>query len=124
MLWAIIQHRHVDYLLIDTYSTLGFWYAYLSGILAQKLHIKYIPILHGGDLPKRLKSHPKVCRQLFNNAYINIAPSAYLLHHFQEAGYQNLKYIPNTIELQHYPYQERSDIAPRIIMGALFCPYL
>ena len=115
MLWAIIQHRHVDYLLIDTYSTLGFWYAYLSGILAQKLNIKYIPILHGGDLPKRLKSHPKACQQLFNNAYINIAPSAYLLYHFRKAGYQNLTYIPNTIELKNYPYQERSDIAPRLL---------
>ena len=115
MLWAVIQHKHVDYLLIDTYSTLGFWYAYLSGILAQKLNIKYIPILHGGDLPKRLKSHPKACQQLFTYAYINIAPSAYLLHHFQEAGHNNLLYIPNSIELQHYPYRKREVISPKLL---------
>ena len=115
MLWAVIQYRHVDFLLIDTYSTLGFWYAYLSGILAQKLNIKYIPILHGGNLPKRLKSHPKACQQLFSKAYINIAPSAYLLLHFQQAGYKNLSYIPNTIELKNYTYQERCHIAPRLL---------
>ena len=115
MLWAVIKHRHVDYLLIDTYSTLGFWYGYLSGILAQKLNLKYIPILHGGDLPKRLKSHPKACQQLFTNAYINIAPSAYLLHHFQEAGYNNLHYIPNSIELKNYPYRKREIISPKLL---------
>ena len=115
MLWAVIRHRKADFLLIDTYSTLGFWYAYLSGILAQRLNIKYIPILHGGDLPKRLKSHPKACRQLFTNAYINIAPSAYLLHHFQESGYTNLHYIPNSIELQHYPYRKREAISPQLL---------
>ena len=115
MLWAVIQHRQVGFLLIDTYSTLGFWYAYLSARLAQQLDIPYIPILHGGDLPKRLASHPQACRQLFTKAYVNIAPSAYLLHHFREAGYSNLKYIPNTIELANYPYQERSHIAPRLL---------
>jgi len=120
MLSAVLKHRKVDYLVIDTYSTLGFWYAYLSAWLAQKLAIPYIPILHGGDLPKRLASHPKACRRLFRYAYINIAPSAYLLHHFQEAGYQNLTYIPNTIQLQHYTYQERSDIAPKLLWVRAF----
>ena len=115
MLWAVIKHRQVDFLLIDTYSTLGFWYAYFSGILARELNIKYIPILHGGDLPQRLKSHPKACRQLFTNAYINIAPSAYLQHHFQEAGHYNLLYIPNSIELWDYPFQKREVISPKLL---------
>ena len=116
MLLGIFKHqKDTDIILIDTYSTSGFWFAHLSAKLSKLLNLKYVPILRGGDLPKRIQSHPKACQQLFNNAYINIAPSAYLLHHFQEAGYQNLSYIPNTIELQNYAYQERSDIAPKLL---------
>ena len=115
MLWAVIRHKNVDYLLIDTYSTLGFWYAYLSGLLAKKLNINYIPILHGGDLPKRLASHPKACQSFFSRASINVAPSAYLLHHFQEAGFKNLTYIPNTIAIKNYPFQLRENIKPSLL---------
>ncbi|WP_309597703.1 hypothetical protein [Flavobacterium oreochromis] len=55
MLFSIIKNRKFDYLLIDTYSTSAFWYAFFASQLARGLKIKYIPILHGGNLPNRLK---------------------------------------------------------------------
>ena len=116
MLAGIIkQRKEAHYILIDTYSTRGFWFAYLSAKVARSLTLKYIPILRGGDLPKRLASHPKTCQKLFSRAHINVAPSAYLLHHFQEAGFKNLTYIPNTIAIKNYPFQLRENIQPQLL---------
>jgi glycosyltransferase involved in cell wall biosynthesis len=116
MLFSVFEFRlKTGVILIDTYSTLGFWFAYLSGLLASKLHISYIPILRGGDLPKRLESHPRQCQQLFGKAKVNVAPSAYLMHHFQRVGYTNLVYIPNTIELKNYEFKQRQELRPHFL---------
>lgn len=121
MLSAILKYRHkVDVVLIDTYSTLGFWFAYSSARLCQVLNIPYIPILHGGNLPERLKKSPELCQALFKNAKINIAPSAYLMHYFKKAGYSNLTYIPNTIEISKYKFQERVHLSPKLLWVRAF----
>ena len=39
---------------------------------------------------------------IFRNALVNVAPSHYLFETFQKAGYTNVKYIPNTIEIENY----------------------
>ncbi|TYA71435.1 glycosyltransferase family 4 protein [Seonamhaeicola marinus] len=109
MLWHIIINRKTtDYVLIDTYSTLNFYYAYVCGRLCKLLNLRYVPILHGGDLPKRLRKSPKLSKKLFRNAFINVAPSKYLFTKFKEEGVHNLVFIPNTIEINNYIYQERS----------------
>jgi glycosyltransferase involved in cell wall biosynthesis len=109
MLLAIIKHtRKVDYVLIDTYSTSNFYFAYWSSQLCRLLHLKYIPILHGGNLPKRLKNSPKLSKCIFNNAHINVAPSAYMQHEFKKFDYSNLVYIPNSIHLKNYHFKQRN----------------
>ena len=94
--------RKVDYVLIDTYSTKNFWYAFVISQLCRLLNVKYIPKLHGGDLPNRIVRSKFFSDMIFNNSYVNIAPSSYLFEEFQNNGYVNLKYIPNTIELKLY----------------------
>lgn len=106
--------KKTDHVIIDTYSTSNFWYAFAVSQLCRCLKLKYIPILRGGDLPQRLKKNPKLCAMIFNNAYKNIAPSKYLLHYFNEAKIKNLIYIPNTIELKNYPFKLREKTAPKL----------
>ncbi|MBZ9652085.1 glycosyltransferase family 4 protein [Psychroflexus montanilacus] len=116
MLLMVIKHRSKTHvLLIDTYSTSAFWYAYLVSQLAFRLKLNYIPILHGGNLPHRLSSHPKQCQRLFGRAKVNVAPSAYLMHHFEKAGYTNLSYIPNTINLENYSFKQRRQFQPHLL---------
>ena len=76
MLSSILRYRNsVDFILIDTYSTQNFYFAFLCGLLAKLLKIKYIPILRGGNLPQRLVKSNKLSNLLFKNAHVNIAPS-------------------------------------------------
>ncbi|HER40299.1 MAG TPA: glycosyltransferase [Salinimicrobium catena] len=121
MLWVVYRNRKsTDYVLIDTYSTQNFWFAYVTGLLCQKLQLKYIPILHGGELPKRLQRSPNPAKKLFGNAYMNVAPSLYLKTVFQQAGFLNVRYIPNSIHLEDYHYQERRLIRPRLMWVRAF----
>ncbi len=106
--------RQVDYILIDTYSTSAFWYAYFAGTLAKIISTKYIPILHGGDLPKRLQRSKRACDKLFNNAYANVAVSGYLNHEFEKAGYRTVV-IPNSIEISKYPFRLRDQPRPKLL---------
>lgn len=121
MLRLVIRHsKTTDFVLIDTYSTSNFWYAYFVGNLCRQLQLKYIPILHGGNLPKRLKNCRKSCKLLFGNAFLNIAPSHYLLQAFAEAGFSNLKYIPNHIQLDNYEFKSRNCLKPRLLWVRAF----
>lgn len=121
MLYTIYKSsKKVDYILIDTYSTNGFWFAYISGILCSILKINYIPILRGGNLPERLKNNPKLCQTLFSKAYINIAPSNYLFQKFKKNGFKNLKLIPNTIEIKNYDFKERNLLKPKLLWVRAF----
>ncbi|SDH03351.1 Glycosyltransferase involved in cell wall bisynthesis [Psychroflexus sediminis] len=116
MLMMLIRHHSkTRVLILDTYSTSAFWYAYAVSQLAYRLKLDYMPILHGGDLPKRLESHPRHCQKLFGRAKVNVAPSRYLMHHFQQVGYTNLTYIPNTINLENYTFKLREKLQPSLL---------
>lgn len=108
MLWYIVKYRNwADRVLIDTYSTQNFYYAYFCSQLSRFFKLKYIPILHGGNLPNRLRNNPKLSKAIFNNAYRNIAPSEYMKSNFESFGYSNLDVIPNIIEIENYQFRKR-----------------
>lgn len=97
----------VDYVLIDTYSTQNFWYAFFISQLCRILNIKFIPILHGGNLPQRIKKSYFFSKMIFNNAHYNVAPSNYLLKNFEHFNFPNLVLIPNSIEIDNYSFKTR-----------------
>ncbi|EDM42952.1 Glycosyl transferase, group 1 [unidentified eubacterium SCB49] len=107
--------KSIDCVLIDTYSTQNFYYAVIIAFVCKTLKIPYIPILRGGDLPARWVKSKSMCNQLFKNAFVNIAPSSYLFNFFKNKGYDNLKYIPNTIELKNYRYLNRKVVSAKLL---------
>lgn len=116
MFWTVLKHsKNTSYILIDTYSTLNFYYALIIAYTARTLKIPYVPILRGGDLPNRIIKSKKYSDIIFKNAYKNIAPSEYLHSIFIAQGYDNTLFIPNNIELQHYTFKERAVITPKLL---------
>ncbi len=108
-----------DFILIDTFSTTNFWYAFVLSQLARFFKKKYIPILHGGNLPKRLERNPLLSRMIFKNSYANVAPSGYLKHEFEKRGYRTV-FIPNILDISQYPYKERNPVRPRLLYVRAF----
>ncbi|WP_239990743.1 glycosyltransferase family 4 protein [Marixanthomonas ophiurae] len=116
MMWNTIYHsKNTSFVLIDTYSTINFQYAVIIGVMCRTFGLPYIPILRGGNLPSRLKKNKKQSRKLFGNAITNVAPSRYLLEAFKKGGYTKLTYIPNTIQIDNYPFLLRKDIQPKLL---------
>ena len=108
MIKAVVSNRSwADYILIDTYSTTNFYYALIISQLARWFNIKYIPILHGGNLENRLKNSKKISDVIFNNAYRLVSPSNFLKNVFEDYGFNNVLYIPNAIELENFEFQNR-----------------
>lgn len=121
IVYTIIKISYdIKYVLIDTYSTRAFWFAYCAGLSCKLLNLKYITILRGGNLPYRLNKSPGRSKSLFLNSYLNISPSMYLMKAFEEKGYINVEMIPNSIEIKNYTFIERLNIKPKLLWVRAF----
>jgi len=119
MCLAVFKHNNVSFILIDTYSTSNFYYALFTSQIARILSIKYIPILHGGNLPNRLAHNPFFSNLIFDNSYLNVTPSNYLKIKFEKKGFKTVK-ISNALQLNNYIYKERSLIKPKLLWVRAF----
>lgn len=115
MMYLIIRYRNeADFVLIETHSMFDFYHAYYASRLCKKMRLKYIPILSSNNLPKRLRQTPRMSERLFGDAFLNIAPSKYLLKVFTDEGYR-VTFIPNPVNLTDFPFKMRSTIAPKLL---------
>lgn len=120
MLFSVfIYRKKIKYILIDTFSSTNFYYAYLNSQLARLLSIKYIPILRGGNLPKRLDRSRGMSSAIFLHSHVNIAPSNYLKNEFEKRGYLT-QYIPNILEIDKYKFKYRNIFKPNLIWVRAF----
>ena len=120
MCFTIIKHRKTtDVVLIDTFSTSNFYYALVTSQLARILSLKYIPILHGGNLPKRLKHSEYFSALIFKYAFQNVSPSRYLAHEFKKYNYQTV-FIPNAIPIAEIPFKLRTVLEPKLLWVRAF----
>ena len=115
MVWRIVQYRkQAKVVLIDVYSTNAFWYAVLSALCCRVLNIPFIPIIHGGNFPERLKNSREICDFVFYKSALNISPSVYLMVEFEKLNYPII-HIPNSIELTDISYKQRKQLTPRLL---------
>lgn len=115
MIFATIKNnKEVDFVCIDTYSNQAFYFTYIIAKICKFLDVDYIPFLHGGRLPDRLRDSPKMCKYIFENSYDNISPSSYLFEAFRSHGFPS-RLIPNSIPLTDYTFKERSDLSCKLL---------
>jgi len=100
--------------LIELYSGLAFWWAYFCGCLLNFLKKPFILVLHGGNLPVFANSYPTYVRKLFSWVNDVYSPSPYLKEKLN-SFYQNIKIIPNPIDIGKYEFRPRNKISPKLI---------
>ena len=123
MWMTVVKHRRrCDYLLIDTYSTLNFYYAIVIGWWARRFKLLYIPILHGGNLPNRIKTNPKILKRFCQGAYTVVSPSAYLADQFESAEICKVEIVRNAIDLSRYTPTANNIFAPNLVWLRAFLP--
>jgi len=120
MCYSILKNKNkIDYILIDTYSTSNFYFALITSQIARFFNIKYLPILHGGNLPSRLDTSKRASDLIFNNSYKNISPSGYLRYEFKKRGYQTTL-ISNIIPIEEYDFKKRAKLQPKLLFVRAF----
>lgn len=120
MCWGVIKYaKSCEYILIDTFSSSAFYYAFATSQLARVLNKKYIPILRGGNLPHRIDTSVFLSNAIFRHSYTNVAPSHYLKEAFEKKGYETT-YVPNILEIDRYQYKKRSPLQPKLFWVRAF----
>jgi len=110
----IISYRNdYDIIIIDTYSTIAFYYSLIAAWVARILNKPYIPILRGGNLSNRLQRSPWLTRQVIMPAFRVVSVSQYLQQVFTKL--RPIEYIPNFINLSKYPFKQRNTFLPRLL---------
>lgn len=113
IVWTLIAARKTtSVVLVDTYSSQGFYFALTTAVVCRLIGKPYIPILRGGNLQSRLEHSSRLSRFIFNRAHILVAPSDFMVHTFTDFGYQNIKKIPNSIPIHEYSFKTRVKYKP------------
>lgn len=95
--WKIIH--------VDVFSGSNFYIARVSTCIARILNKRVMLTLHGGMLPEFFKDHPKMCTRIFNKSDSLATPSTYLKTFFESKGFL-VNYMPNSIDLSKFSYNE------------------
>ena len=113
-LWTAWHNRDVYKIaVVEVYSYLAFQWAFILCHLLMLLKKPYILVLHGGRLPDFVQSHEKRFRDLLNSAEVVVTPSKYLQQAFIKIR-NDIKYIPNGIDISRYPFTVREKPDPRL----------
>jgi glycosyltransferase involved in cell wall biosynthesis len=120
MCFTIIKKRkELDFIIIDTFSSLNFYSAFITSQIARVFNIPYIPMLRGGDLPNRLDRSKKLSQMVFLHSHINVAPSNYLKIAFEKKGYQTVL-APNILTIEDYTLKKRTALTPKLLWVRAF----
>ena len=111
---VVLNRKWAELVLIDTYSSKAFYFSWMVAQVCRFFKIPYFPILRGGNLKERIKSHPRLAKQVFQYAEKNIGVSDFFKSTFEELGYPFLM-IPNNIPVQEYTYLCREKAYPQIL---------
>jgi glycosyltransferase involved in cell wall biosynthesis len=120
MIWFLLKNlKSADIILIDTFSTSAFYFALVISQFCRLFQIPYVPILRGGNLPKRLITSSFFSKLIFIHSKVNIAPSKYLSEAFFKFGYNSVV-IPNIIEIEKYSFNKLEYKIPKLIYVRAF----
>lgn len=114
MLFTIATNNRNSVVLIATYSTSAFHFAWVCSTTCRFFRIPYIPCLHGGNLPDRIKQSPEKAARVFSNSFMNVAVSGYLQKSMSDNGWPSVV-IANNINIDAYPYRHRTSCSPRLL---------
>jgi glycosyltransferase involved in cell wall biosynthesis len=90
--------------IIDFFSGPSYFYAsFLITLIHVTFNLKYILVLHGGNIPKRIKNNPLITKFIFKNSFYVICPSDFFKDIIiKELDLKNILVIPNAIYCEKY----------------------
>ncbi len=116
MCFIVCRHKNrCSLILIDTYSGMAFIYAVVVAQLARLFNIKYVPILRGGELPRRFEQSPMLSESFIRKSAAVVVPSNYLGNELRKKDWSSPVLIPNSIDLSLYEFKPRIRMRPHLL---------
>jgi glycosyltransferase involved in cell wall biosynthesis len=111
-----------DIIHVDIFSGQAMIYAYTAILIAKIRNRKIIANLHGGKLPQVYPGKKKMLDAILKRSVRIITPSELLREFFTKQGF-NVKYIPNFIDQNQFPYkQKKRPFHDKILWVRAFSP--
>jgi glycosyltransferase involved in cell wall biosynthesis len=107
------MRRCYDVAYVDVYSGASFFWADIISRLLRFLGKPYVVVLRGGRLSEFAESHRARMRSFLQRATEVATPSLYLQQAFQTLR-SSIRYIPNAIDVDKYPFRLRTRPAPHL----------
>lgn len=114
LLGALSQRRAYAKAHLDVFSGNAFIWAEAVAWLLRRLRKPYVLTLRGGNLPAFARRWPGRVRNLLESAAEVTAPSGYLRESLI-AYREDIRLIPNGIEIRNYAFAARTAPAPRLL---------
>lgn len=99
---------------VDVFSGSAFFWAQLLCFELGLLRKPFVLTLHGGNLPNYARRFPSRVRRLLKRAYAITAPSNYLVQEMRPYR-EDIRLIPNPLDLHKYPFLLRDHPRPRLV---------
>lgn len=96
-----------DLAVLDVFSSRVIWLTRTTANILARRQIQFIAILRGGALIDRFDEVQKPLVRIVSTAARVVTPSRFLQAGLRERGIA-VDYLPNPLDLRHFPYRERS----------------
>lgn len=118
-IWSMIRWTsRVEVFVVFVYSGQAFANADIASLVAKILGKPLILALHGGNLPDFKNRHPTWVGRVMKRSDVLVAPTSFLAG-MAPPGKQ-IACIPNVLYLHDYPFNERSNIRPKLLWMRTF----
>jgi glycosyltransferase involved in cell wall biosynthesis len=108
-------------IVFDLFSGKSLYVTYVCLYLARLFNKRTMIVLHGGGLVDAFKINKFVINNLLQNADKLVSPSMFLIEFFKQQGFEII-HIPNSINLEYFPYKEKQTNEYKLLWIRAFAP--
>ena len=116
-LWQ--KQKLIDIVCLQVYGGPSFVVEDAASLLARMLGLPIVMVLRGGELPDFFARFPNWSRRVLGRANVIVAPSGFLAEAVDRSGFEAVV-IPNAIEVEKYPFLQRSRVQPNFLWMRTF----
>lgn len=107
ILWSLVRFRHWTTIVsIQVFGGPSFFAEDLTSLIAHKLKLRLIMVLHGGGIPDFYVKYPNWSHRVLRRAHHLVTPSNYIKQELAGTDFM-LEVIPNGIDIKRYKFRPR-----------------
>jgi glycosyltransferase involved in cell wall biosynthesis len=107
--------RHHDALLITVFGQRAFAYEAAAIAYGKLFRRRTVIVLRGGEMPAFVTRWSRIVPRILNLADVVVVPHDYLHQKLRPLGVRVDEIVPNVIELERYPFKQRSKVGARFL---------